>query len=125
MFSEIMIMVQQVNVSVINQMVELLSALIFKTVGMNVNLRSYSCLDGNHVIMAIYNMFGFDNKLLFYVSVVHWRIITNKEIYAVVKNHTVKETVRLNRLGWTLWGLNLGGGEIFFIPALGATQPPL
>jgi hypothetical protein len=36
-------------------------------------------------IMAIYNMFGFDNKLLFYVSVVHWRILISQEIYAMVK----------------------------------------
>jgi hypothetical protein len=28
----------------------------------------------------------------------NWRILTNKEIYASVKNPTVIETVRLNRL---------------------------
>jgi hypothetical protein len=29
----------------------------------------------------------------------HWRILTNKEIYAVVKkNPTITETIRLNRL---------------------------
>jgi hypothetical protein len=30
----------------------------------------------------------------------NWRILTNKEIYAVVKKPTVIETVRLNRLCW-------------------------
>jgi hypothetical protein len=30
----------------------------------------------------------------------NWRIITNKEIYASVKNPTIIETVRLNRLRW-------------------------
>jgi hypothetical protein len=29
-----------------------------------------------------------------------WRILTKKEIYAVVKNSTITETVRLNRLHW-------------------------
>ena len=29
-----------------------------------------------------------------------WRILTNKEIYAVVKKPTITETVRLNRLCW-------------------------
>ena len=29
-----------------------------------------------------------------------WRILTNKEIYAVVKKPTVTETIRLNRLCW-------------------------
>jgi len=29
-----------------------------------------------------------------------WRILTNKEIYAVVKKLTITETVRLNRLHW-------------------------
>jgi hypothetical protein len=28
------------------------------------------------------------------------RIISNTEIYAVVKNHTITETIRLNRLRW-------------------------
>ena len=27
-----------------------------------------------------------------------WRILTNKEIYAMVKKHTIRETIRLNRL---------------------------
>jgi len=31
---------------------------------------------------------------------VSWRILTNKEIYAVVKEPTITETVRLNRLCW-------------------------
>ena len=30
----------------------------------------------------------------------NWRILTNKEIYAVVKNATITETIRLNRLHW-------------------------
>jgi hypothetical protein len=30
----------------------------------------------------------------------NWRILTNKEIYAVVKKPTITETVRLNRLHW-------------------------
>jgi len=28
------------------------------------------------------------------------RILTIKEIYAMVKNPTITETIRLNRLGW-------------------------
>jgi len=30
----------------------------------------------------------------------NWRILTNKETYAVVKKPTITETVRLNRLCW-------------------------
>ena len=30
----------------------------------------------------------------------NWRILTNNEIYAVVKKPTITETVRLNRLHW-------------------------
>jgi len=30
----------------------------------------------------------------------NWRILTNKEIYAMVKKPTITETVRLNRLCW-------------------------
>jgi len=30
----------------------------------------------------------------------NWRILTNKEIYASVKNPTILETIRLNRLRW-------------------------
>jgi len=30
----------------------------------------------------------------------NWKILTSKEIYAVVKKPTIKETVRLNRLHW-------------------------
>jgi len=30
----------------------------------------------------------------------NWRILTNKEIYATVKNPTITETIRLNRLRW-------------------------
>ena len=30
----------------------------------------------------------------------NWRILTNKEIYASVKNPTITETIRLNRLRW-------------------------
>jgi hypothetical protein len=29
----------------------------------------------------------------------NWRILTNKEIYAIVKKPTVTETIRLHRLG--------------------------
>jgi len=28
----------------------------------------------------------------------NWRILTNKEIYAIVKNPTIKQTIRLNML---------------------------
>jgi hypothetical protein len=30
----------------------------------------------------------------------NWRILTNKEIYARVKNPTIIETIKLNRLRW-------------------------
>jgi len=30
----------------------------------------------------------------------NWRVLSNKEIYAVVKKPTIIETVRLNRLCW-------------------------
>ena len=30
----------------------------------------------------------------------NWRILTNKEICAVVKKPTIRETIRLNRLRW-------------------------
>jgi hypothetical protein len=30
----------------------------------------------------------------------NWRILTNKEIYAIAKKSTITETVRLNRLLW-------------------------
>jgi len=30
----------------------------------------------------------------------NWRILTNKEIYAMVKRPTITETIRLNRLCW-------------------------
>jgi hypothetical protein len=30
----------------------------------------------------------------------NWRILTNKEIYALVTKPTITETVRLNRLCW-------------------------
>jgi len=30
----------------------------------------------------------------------NWRILTNEEIYASVKKHTIIETIRLNRLRW-------------------------
>jgi len=29
-----------------------------------------------------------------------WRILTNKEIYTMVKKPTITETIRLNRLRW-------------------------
>jgi hypothetical protein len=31
---------------------------------------------------------------------VNWRILTDKEIYAVVKKRTITETIRLDRLCW-------------------------
>jgi hypothetical protein len=30
----------------------------------------------------------------------NWRILTNKEIYVMVKKPTITETIRLNRLQW-------------------------
>jgi len=30
----------------------------------------------------------------------NWRLLTNKEIYAIVKKPTITETIRLNRLHW-------------------------
>jgi hypothetical protein len=30
----------------------------------------------------------------------NWRILTNKEIYAVLKKPTITETIRLHRLHW-------------------------
>jgi len=30
----------------------------------------------------------------------NWRIVTNKEIYAMVKKPTITKTIRLNRLRW-------------------------
>jgi hypothetical protein len=30
----------------------------------------------------------------------NWRILTNKEIYAITKNPTITETVRLHKLCW-------------------------
>jgi hypothetical protein len=30
----------------------------------------------------------------------NWTILTNKEIYAIVKNPTIRESVRLHRLCW-------------------------
>jgi hypothetical protein len=30
----------------------------------------------------------------------YWRILTNKEIYAMVKNPAITETIRLNRRRW-------------------------
>jgi hypothetical protein len=30
----------------------------------------------------------------------NWRILTNKEIYAIVKKPTIIETIRLNKLCW-------------------------
>jgi hypothetical protein len=41
----------------------------------------------------------------------NWRILTDKEIYAVVKKPTVTETVRLPRLGWFGDGQRLEGNE--------------
>jgi hypothetical protein len=30
----------------------------------------------------------------------NWRILTNKEMYAIVKKPTITETIRLHRLRW-------------------------
>jgi len=30
----------------------------------------------------------------------NWRILTNKDTYAIVKNPAITETIRLNRLRW-------------------------
>jgi hypothetical protein len=30
----------------------------------------------------------------------NWRLLTNKEIYAIVKKPTITETIRLHRLCW-------------------------
>jgi hypothetical protein len=30
----------------------------------------------------------------------NWRILTNKEIYSVVKKNSIRHTIRLNRLHW-------------------------
>ena len=30
----------------------------------------------------------------------NWRILTDKEMYAIVKNPTITETIRLNRVCW-------------------------
>jgi hypothetical protein len=37
---------------------------------------------------------GYDNEKE------NWRILTNKEIYAIVKKPTITETIRLNGLCW-------------------------
>ena len=37
---------------------------------------------------------------VYYNKKENWRILTKKEIYARVKNPTIVETVRLNRLRW-------------------------
>ena len=41
-----------------------------------------------------------------------WRILTNKEIYAMVKEPTIAETIRLNILCW--FGHVQGMGKIEF-----------
>jgi len=37
---------------------------------------------------------------VYHIEKDNWRILTNKEIYAMVKIHTITETVMLNRLLW-------------------------
>ena len=41
----------------------------------------------------------------------NWRILTNKEIPAMVKNLTITETIRLNRLRWFGHIQRMGGGR--------------
>jgi hypothetical protein len=55
MFPEVLIMIQQVNLSLVKQIVELMSALVFKIVSMNLNFCSYLSLDRNHLNMAVYS----------------------------------------------------------------------
>jgi hypothetical protein len=44
---------------------------------------------------------------------VSWRILSNKEIYAVVKEPTITETVRLNRLRWFGCVQRMEGNRVF------------
>jgi hypothetical protein len=37
---------------------------------------------------------------VYYKEKENWRILTSKEIYAMVKKNTVTETIRLSRLCW-------------------------
>jgi hypothetical protein len=42
----------------------------------------------------------------------NWRILTKKEIYAIVKKPTVTETIRLNRLCWFGYLQRMEGNRI-------------
>jgi hypothetical protein len=42
----------------------------------------------------------------------NWRILTNKEIYAVVKKPTITKTIRLHRLCWFGHGQRMEGNRI-------------
>jgi len=42
----------------------------------------------------------------------NWRILTNKEIYGSVKNPTIIETIRLNRLCWFGYVQRMEGNRI-------------
>jgi hypothetical protein len=37
---------------------------------------------------------------VYYNEKVNWKVLTNKEIYAIVKKPTITETIRLHRLRW-------------------------
>jgi hypothetical protein len=43
---------------------------------------------------------------------VNWRILTNKEIYAIVRKPTIIETIRLNRLRWFVHVQRVEGNRI-------------
>jgi hypothetical protein len=44
-----------------------------------------------------------------------WMILTDKEIYAVVKKPTITETIRLHRLCWFGDGQRVEGNRIVFV----------
>ena len=48
----------------------------------------------NAIIIILLFSFSYDNEKE------NWRILTSKEIYAVVKKPSITETIRLNRLRW-------------------------
>jgi len=49
----------------------------------------YHCIPSSGILGPVY-----DNEKE------NWRILTNKEIYAMVKKPTITETIRLHRLRW-------------------------
>ena len=53
--------------------------------------------------MAVSTQYQESKNLLFLEDKVHaenWRILINKEIYAIVKKPTITEAIRLKRLRW-------------------------